>query len=433
LPGYNKIGQQKNQHIKGSQENLVPVSMANKPLSLLIIEDNEDDAQLLIQLLRRNGYDPVYNQVWTESALRDALNKSTWDLIVCDFFMPQFSGIDALKMVKRMEIDTPFIVLSGVVGEEKAVEMMLAGAHDYVMKNNMSRLIPAIRRELLEAQSRQDKKRAEEELEKYRNHLEELVHERTKELQDVQSELLRKERMALLGQLVATVSHEICNPLGVIRNAAFLLGRKLDDNQEAHEYLKIIEREVDAANRIISNLSETTRAKLPNRQHTNLDSMVDEIIESIRLPESVRFHYHRNPRPFMLNADRMQLKQVLSNLLTNSVQAVGDKGHVILLVNSQHKSDTLKIIDTGPGISESVKENIFEPLFTTKAKGTGLGLWISKEIVYRHKGSLNIINHSDLSQKELQIIREDIKMLGDDSSISSSLELGACFELTLPR
>lgn len=407
--------------------------MTDQPLSILIIEDNEDDAQLLVRLLRQNGYDPLYTQVWTENALRDALTRSSWDLIVCDFFMPQFSGIDALKMVKRMEIDTPFIVLSGVVGEEKAVEMMLAGAHDYVMKNNISRLIPAIRRELIEAQSRRDKKRAEQELEKYRNHLEDLVHERTRELQDVQSELLRKERMALLGQLVATVSHEICNPLAVIRNAAFLLGRKVDQNNDVYEYVKIIEREVDAANRIISNLSETTRAKLPNRQHTNLDSMVDEIIQSIKVPATVQFHYHRNPRPFMLNADRMQLKQVLGNLLSNAVQAVGDNGHVILLVTSQQKSDTLKVIDTGPGVSESVKKNIFEPLFTTKAKGTGLGLWISKEIIYRHKGELKIINHSDLSQKDLQTISEDINAGHGGNALSSSLEIGACFELTMPH
>ncbi|HEY5602824.1 MAG TPA: ATP-binding protein [Gammaproteobacteria bacterium] len=407
--------------------------MADKPLSILIIEDNEDDAQLLVRLLRQNGYEPLYTQVWTETALREALTMSTWDLIVCDFYMPKFSGIDALKIVRGMEIDTPFVVLSGVVGEEKAVEMMLAGANDYVMKDNMSRLIPAIRRELLDAQSRRDKKRAEQELEKYRNHLEDLVHERTKELQNVQTELLRKERMALLGQLVATVSHEICNPLGVIRNAAFLLKRKLEGNGDCQEYVEIIEREVDAANRIISNLSETTRAKSPNRQYTNLDTMVDEIMQSIKLPDSIQFHYHRNPRPFMLNADRMQLKQVLSNLLTNAVQAVGDKGHVMLLVSSQQKMDTLKIIDTGPGIPDNLRKNIFEPLFTTKAKGTGLGLWISKEIIHRHKGSLKVINHSDIPQKELQTIRQAISKADDNNALSSSLEIGACFEITVPH
>ena len=249
----------------------------------------------------------------------------------------------------------------------------------------------------------------------------------------MQTELLRKERMALLGQLVATVSHEICNPLGVIRNAAFLLKRKLEGNGDCQEYVEIIEREVDAANRIISNLSETTRAKSPNRQYTNLDTMVDEIMQSIKLPDSIQFHYHRNPRPFMLNADRMQLKQVLSNLLTNAVQAVGDKGHVMLLVSSQQKMDTLKIIDTGPGIPDNLRKNIFEPLFTTKAKGTGLGLWISKEIIHRHKGSLKVINHSDIPQKELQTIRQAISKADDNNALSSSLEIGACFEITVPH
>ena len=406
--------------------------MANKPLSVLIIEDSDDDTQLLVRLLSKNDFNPKYKQVWTEVALREALNSSEWDLIVSDFFMPNFSGIDALKIVNEMELNTPFIVVSGVVGEEKAVEMMLAGAHDYVMKDNMSRLVPAIRRELTEAQSRREKKHAEKELEKYRNHLEDLVHERTKELQNVQSELLRKERMALLGQLVATVSHEICNPLGVIRNAAFLLSRKLND-EDCQEYVKIIEREVDAANRIISNLSETTRAKSPTFQSINLDQLLDEVITAIKIPVGVSFHYQRNPRPYMLNVDRMQIKQVLTNLIANAVQAVGEIGHVIVLANSIHETDIITIVDTGQGVPEDIRETIFEPLFTTKAKGTGLGLWISKEIVYRHRGVLKVIHHADLSEKELKTIDE---MIGGDQvnhPLSSALGIGACFQLQLPH
>jgi signal transduction histidine kinase len=135
----------------------------------------------------------------------------------------------------------------------------------------------------------------------------------------------------------------------------------------------------------------------------------------------------------MLNADRMQLKQVLSNLLTNAVQAVGDKGHVMLMVNSQNESDNLKIIDTGPGVPDDVRETIFEPLFTTKAKGTGLGLWISREIVFRHKGILKVINHSDLSQKEIQSICESINANDIEHALASNLEIGACFELTIPH
>jgi len=111
--------------------------MASESLSILIIEDSKEDTLLLVRLLKKNNYDPDYIQVWQEATLREALAEKTWGLIVSDFFMPGFSGMDALKVVREMQADTPFIVLSGVVGEDKAVEMMLAGANDYVMKDNM--------------------------------------------------------------------------------------------------------------------------------------------------------------------------------------------------------------------------------------------------------------------------------------------------------
>lgn len=411
----------------------ISIAMAIEPLSILIIEDSEEDTELLVRLLRKNNYEPKYRQIWKEAALRTALEEAEWDLIISDFHMPGFSGIDALKIVREMEVDTPFIVVSGVVGEDKAVEMMLAGANDYVMKDNMSRLIPAIRRELIEANTRLEKKQAEKELEKYRNHLEELVHERTKELQTVQSELLRKERMALLGQIVATVSHEICNPLGVIRNSTFLMNRKLSEDHPCKEHINVIEREIDAANRIIANLSETTRSKTPNRQETNLDSLIDEVMSAVKLPQGVRFHYRRNPRPYSLNADRLQVKQVMSNLINNAIQATGERGHVIVLASSRQDYDYITVVDTGPGISEENRETIFEPLFTTKAKGTGLGLWISKEIVYRHRGDLKAIHHSDLSERELQLVAESLHGKDAGQTLASAMEIGACFQLSVPR
>jgi len=421
-------------HVKGKLDlDLVSVAMASETLSVLIIEDSEEDTTLLVRLLRKNNYDPVFRQVWRAPALREALMNKSWDLIISDFFMPGFSGMDALRIVRELQLDIPFIVVSGVVGEEKAVEMMLAGANDYVMKDNMSRLIPAIRRELLEAQSRSDKKQAELELEKYRNHLEELVHERTKELQNVQSELLRKERMALLGQIVATVGHEIANPLGVIRNTTFLIKRKLSEDDPCREYVNIIEREIDESNRIISNLSETTRSKLPSRQETSLDSIIEEVIVATELPSGLNFHYQRNPRPYSVNADRMQLKQVMSNLINNAIQATGDHGHLFVLAGSRRDVDYITVVDTGPGIPEANRRAIFEPLFTTKAKGTGLGLWISKEIIYRHKGDLKIINRSDLSDREWRQIAESLGHQNSDENLSSTMGLGACFQISLPH
>jgi DNA-binding NtrC family response regulator len=120
----------------------------NKPLHVLIIEDSEDDCQLLKSELARGGYDVTYSRVETADAMRAALAKGSWDIILSDHRMPQFSSLGALKLHKERQSDVPFIVVSGNIGEELAVGAMKAGAHDYIMKDNLTRLVPAARREL---------------------------------------------------------------------------------------------------------------------------------------------------------------------------------------------------------------------------------------------------------------------------------------------
>jgi diguanylate cyclase (GGDEF)-like protein/PAS domain S-box-containing protein len=136
----------------------------SKPLRVLIIEDSEADARLLLHELRRGGFEPVHARVVTEEATRQALASSAWDIVLSDYSMPAFSGLDALRLVQQSGRDLPFIVVSGVIGEVEAVEAMKAGAHDYVMKNNLARLAPAVERELREAAVRVSRRRAEEAL-----------------------------------------------------------------------------------------------------------------------------------------------------------------------------------------------------------------------------------------------------------------------------
>jgi diguanylate cyclase (GGDEF)-like protein len=132
------------------------------PLRLLLIEDSEDDALMVTHELERHGYELIYERVETYAATNQALDKDGWDLIISDYSMPQFSGLAALALVRKKGLDVPFILMSGTIGEEIAVEAMKAGAHDYIMKNNMTRLPQAIERELREAKGRQERRQTQE-------------------------------------------------------------------------------------------------------------------------------------------------------------------------------------------------------------------------------------------------------------------------------
>src|SRR5216684_8570090 len=138
------------------------------PLRVLMIEDSEDDAALLLRELRRGSYDVESERVDLPDTLKSALDKHTWDLIVSDFSMPHFSGIDALRLLRAKGSEVPFIFLSGTIGEETAVAALKQGAQDYVMKDNLKRLLPAIQRELHEAEQRRERKRLEQQVQELR-------------------------------------------------------------------------------------------------------------------------------------------------------------------------------------------------------------------------------------------------------------------------
>ncbi len=135
-----------------------------KPLKTLIVEDYENDALLLELELQRAGYAPACQRVETAAAMSAALQRQAWDLVVADYLLPQFNGLDALALVKEKGLDLPFIIVSGNITDDTAVAAMKAGAHDYVMKSNLSRLGPAVERELREAGMRRERRLSEERL-----------------------------------------------------------------------------------------------------------------------------------------------------------------------------------------------------------------------------------------------------------------------------
>lgn len=149
----------------------------DKPIRLLIVDDSLDDVFLLVRQLKKGGYNPIYEQVDTAEAMSQAIDSQTWDAIICDYSMPNFSMHAALDLYKKKQLDLPFIIVSGTITDETAVAAMKAGAHDYVIKDNLSRLIPAMDRELRETRVRHERRLAEYQLikseKKYRTLFEE--------------------------------------------------------------------------------------------------------------------------------------------------------------------------------------------------------------------------------------------------------------------
>jgi len=143
------------------------------PRRVLIVEDSEFDAQMIVSILRKGGYDVSFERVETAEALRKVLHERAWDMILADYNLPDFDAPGALKILQETGLDLPFIIVSGGIGEDIAVSAMKAGAHDYLMKGNLNRLVPAVERELREAANRASQREAKRALQDWQRSCEE--------------------------------------------------------------------------------------------------------------------------------------------------------------------------------------------------------------------------------------------------------------------
>ncbi|HWI57934.1 MAG TPA: response regulator, partial [Bacillota bacterium] len=193
-----------------SKTAIAGVDGARRPLRVLLVEDSQPDAVLLSHALERGGFSLTCERVDTAAAMELALKKHHWDLILADHSMPQFSAPEALDMVKRHHLDVPFIIVSGHIEEETAVAAMKAGAHDYIMKDRLARLVPAVERELREAEVRRARKKSEEALLRAHEDLEMRVQKRTADLQAANLKLhsVLEERRRLENELLEIAENE---------------------------------------------------------------------------------------------------------------------------------------------------------------------------------------------------------------------------------
>ncbi len=211
------------------------------------------------------------------------------------------------------------------------------------------------------------------------------------ELERVKGDLVRHTRLATIGQVAVSIAHEIRNPLAALRNAAYYLKRHAAaQDPKVVEYLDIIEQEVRQADRIVSDLMDMSRTRDPDRKRVDLARAVHAAMEYVEGRNGVDLHMDLESDPFFVSADPDQLGQVLANVLINATQAMHGRGRIMVRAWREQGADVINITDDGPGIPRHLGRQVFEPLFTTKAKGTGLGLAICRQIVERHGGSIDL-------------------------------------------
>jgi signal transduction histidine kinase len=373
-------------------------SAERKLLRVLLVEDTDDDAELAIRELRRGGYEPIVTRVLVREDFKAALEADTWDVIISDHTLPAYGGLMALADLQATGKDIPFILVSGTIGEAVAVSAMRAGAHDYVLKGDLTRLPAAVEREVRERSVRAERAK-------------------------IREQLIISDRMASAGTLAAGVAHEINNPLGVaMANLDFvfetLAGLAPGPHDESAGPADAPDPSWGGWNRLqgldepLRDIGEALRrirdivrdVKLFSRPQDEKTGAVDvrRVIESsVRMARNEIRHRARlvedyRPVP-LVNANESRLGQVVLNLVVNAVQAMPDgrgDGNV-LRVATRTRDDgkvVIEVSDTGSGIPRAHLERIFDPFFTTKAVGvgTGLGLAICHRIVAELDGTIEV-------------------------------------------
>lgn len=378
----------------------------NKPIGVLVVEDSEDDALLLLRELRRGGYEPVYERVETHEAMKAALENGRWDIVISDYVLPGFSGLAALNILKKSGQDLPFIIVSGNIGEDIAVGAMKAGAHDYILKGNLTRLIPAVERELREADMRHEKRRAEEALKVERQraedvlkeinaNLERCVAERTAKLAQSEAELQRSN--SDLQQFAYIASHDLQSPLRNVDGFVQLLARryknKLDD--KADELITFISDGVKDMQILIHDLLEVSKVDSGGKAFKTVDMSlcVNKAISNLRVAiDEKNAEITHNETSLVVYGDAIQLTSLLQNLIGNAIKFSGEQSKVVISWKREGSRAVFTIQDNGIGIDMKDADKIFAIFHRLHGKseypGTGIGLAICKKIVDRHGGRI---------------------------------------------
>ena len=349
-------------------------------IRILLVEDSELDAELIVDHLAEDGLGVDARRVEDEESFSSALGEFTPHVIISDLSMPEFSGYRALELARGMAPDVPFIFVSGTMGEEAAVEAVRRGATDYVLKHSMTRLASSVRRALREAEDRNARSSAEK-------------------------NLLRAQRYEGLALLASGLSHDLRNVLQPISMGASML---LEERDEQVRKVGMLVQ--DCAQRgldIVTSMLTFARGARTSTERVKVAALLEGLALLLRgsIPRNVSLVIEHPSDDMEIDGNYTELQQCLLNLSLNALQAMPDGGTLELGALEAELDEKfflegepampgtyLKIVvkDTGIGMNEEVKANLFKAFFTTKKEGTGLGLLSCRRILGNHKSYLRV-------------------------------------------
>jgi signal transduction histidine kinase len=372
----------------------------DRKASVVIIDDDRHTLELTSLILSNNGFAP-YSAERAHDGL-ELISRHSPELVLLDYMMPEMDGLSALQLIKTRFPDSYVVMLTGRGSEEVAVELMKNGASEYILKpfnnsNLVERLGNVLRIREIELHNRkliQQQDHLLFEIEQWNLELQKRVCEKTDALQSAHEEILRSEKLAAMGYLSAGIAHEIRNPLNSISLFVQLMRQTTTEPDQLEHQAKIL-KEVERIDSIIRKLLDASRRSRSISSRVKIDQVIDNAIETFSAQIETRNiqvdrQYHGTPIPPSITADPAELGQIFTNLFLNAMDAMNRGGRLAIDVTEKDARVIVRVSDSGNGIAEDVLPSVFEPFFSTKSRGTGMGLPVARRIARMYEGSIEV-------------------------------------------
>jgi len=366
---------------------------------ILIVDDEQMILELTSMVIASRGFEVRTVDNATDGY--EIIERERPALVLLDYMMPRVNGLDALKEIRARFPDTYVIMFTGKGSEEVAVELMKAGASDYILKpfsnaKLVERIENVLRVRAIEMRNRElvnEQKKLLDEIERWNRELEQRVEQKTMELEHAHHEILLTEKLASLGHLSAGMAHEIRNPLNSISLFAQVLTSGLKNDPEMKSYSEKILNEVERIDAILVKLLSTSKRANFQLRSIRLADVIDASLkpflaqiqaQNVKLTKTLQ----ENTPSILADAD--ELGQVFSNLFANALFEMKQGGSLSVTLECDDSEVLVTVSDTGDGIPEEHMNKIFDPFFTTKERGTGFGLSVVLRIVKTYSGRIHV-------------------------------------------